>query len=160
MSAVRSTRPLFSVVLPVYNKERYVGRAIASVLAQTCSDFEILAVCDPSTDNSLAEVEAVSDPRIRVFRRPKAGVGGYAARNLGIVEAKGEWIAFLDADDEWLPGHLSSLRTLIDEHGDCALLGCGWRNNFGSRIESNVYFRKNVDRVVTCWTSSSTFRVV
>jgi glycosyltransferase involved in cell wall biosynthesis len=98
--------PLFTVVIPVYNKEAFVANALESVLSQTFEDFELIVVCDPSTDNSDAEVAKFNDPRIRQYHRDEPGPGGYAARNLGIKNAKGDWIAFLDADDEWAPDFL------------------------------------------------------
>ena len=124
-----NTAPFFSVVIPVYNKERHIRRAINSVLAQSFHDFELVIVCDPSTDNSDAEVAKLSDPRIRVFHRDNPGPGGYAARNLGIMQARADWVAFLDADDEWLPGHLENYRQIIPEFSDVGLLSAGWTIN-------------------------------
>jgi glycosyltransferase involved in cell wall biosynthesis len=138
--------PFFSVIIPVYNKEPYLNRALCSVASQTFSDYEVLAVCDPSTDNSLAVVESFPDARIRVIRRAEPGAGGYAARNLGIKEAQGVWLAFLDADDQWLPQHLEALRSLIDLHGDCALLGCGWEKDDGASIAPDRYWKENVHK--------------
>lgn len=110
--------PFFSVVIPVYNKEPHIARSINSVLNQTFEDFELIVVCDPSTDNSNAEVEKFTDSRIRVFYRDKSGPGGYATRNLGIKEAKAEWIAFLDADDEWYPMHLKEASLVIHQNSE------------------------------------------
>jgi glycosyltransferase involved in cell wall biosynthesis len=139
-------RPFFSVIIPVYNKEPYLNRALRSVASQTFSDYEILAVCDPSTDNSLAVIEAFPDARIRIIHRGEPGAGGYAARNLGVKEALGVWLAFLDADDEWFPQHLEALRSLIDLHGDCALLGCGWQKHDGASVASDRYWKENVHK--------------
>lgn len=99
--------PFFSVIMPIYNKEPYIERAVNSILNQKYQNFEIIIVCDPSTDNSNKVVAQLTDPRIRVFHRDEPGPGGYAARNLGIKHAKADWICFLDADDIWLPHHLS-----------------------------------------------------
>jgi glycosyltransferase involved in cell wall biosynthesis len=93
---------LVSVVIIVYNGEDYVGRALASALAQTHGNLEVIVVDDASTDGSCAVVERVSDPRIRLVRRERNGGIG-AARNDGIRAARGEWIAFLDCDDRWAP---------------------------------------------------------
>jgi glycosyltransferase involved in cell wall biosynthesis len=76
------------------------------VLNQTFTNFELIIVCDPSTDNSNAEVDKFTDSRIHVYHRNEPGPGGYAARNLGIEKAKAKWVAFLDADDEWYSQHL------------------------------------------------------
>lgn len=104
--------PFFSVVVPIYNKAAFVERCIKSVLAQTFPRFELLLVNDASTDGSLNEISRFSDPRVRVLCRKTPGPGGYAARNLGIAKSRAEWVAFLDADDEWYPGHLALLRDL------------------------------------------------
>ena len=111
-----NSEPFFTVVMPVYNKEEFVGRAIRSVLSQEFSNFELIIVCDPSTDDSYAKVTAFNDDRIRVFQRVKPGPGGYAARNLGIKNARSDWIGFLDADDEWLPTHLMTSQNIITEN--------------------------------------------
>jgi glycosyltransferase involved in cell wall biosynthesis len=108
-------KPKFSIVIPIYNKGLSVERAIKSVLSQTYQDFEVLCICDPSTDNSTKIVESWSlvEPRLKIHRRDSPGAGGYAARNLGIHKAKANWVAFLDADDEWLPSHLENISTLL-----------------------------------------------
>ena len=97
----------FSVVVPLHDKEPYVARAIESVLAQTHPDFELIVVDDASTDRGPEIVRSFDDPRVRLLRRDVPGPGGYAARNLGIREARNEWIAFLDADDLWKPDFLA-----------------------------------------------------
>lgn len=118
--------PFFSVVIPVYNKEPHIARSISSVLNQSFQDFELIIVCDPSTDNSNAEVAKFTDPRIRVFHRDEPGPGGYAARNLGIKEAKAEWIAFLDADDEWYLDHLDKVVDIINREQGLEFISAGY----------------------------------
>lgn len=118
--------PFFSIVMPVYNKRPHVHRSISSVLAQTFTNYELLVIDDASTDGSIEEVRRFSDPRIRVLRRAAPGPGGYAARNLGIREARGPWIAFLDADDEWLSTHLEKMYQLHQQFPDIGMLGAGW----------------------------------
>lgn len=91
--------PTMSVVMPLYNTERYVEQAIASVLAQTFKDFELIVVDDGSTDESVQRVRRLRDPRIRLISQVNRGLAG--ARNTGIRHAQGRYIAFLDADDAW-----------------------------------------------------------
>jgi hypothetical protein len=112
--------PSFSVVVPLYNKRDTVERALRSVLAQTFQDFEIIVVDDGSTDGSAEEVLKISDSRIRLVRQSNAGVS--AARNRGIAEGRAEWIAFLDADDEWLTDFLSTISKLQVRFPDCRVL--------------------------------------
>lgn len=97
--------PTVSVIIPTYNRAHLVGRAIRSVLNQTYQDFEIIVVDDGSTDNTEEVVKSFNDPRIRYIRHEK-NRGGSAARNTGIRATYGEFIAFLDSDDEWLPEKL------------------------------------------------------
>ena len=101
------TSPLITVIIPLYNKEQWVKRALDSVLAQTYENFEILVVNDGSTDKSREVVAAYDDERIHIIDKQNGGVS--SARNLGIKRAKGEYLALLDADDEWKPEHLSVL---------------------------------------------------
>lgn len=100
--------PQVSVVLPVFNGAGFVRRSVGSVLAQTFPDWELLAVDDASTDDSprlLAEA-AAADPRVRVFRLPE-NRGPSAARNLALRHARGEWVCYLDCDDEFYPDHVA-----------------------------------------------------
>jgi glycosyltransferase involved in cell wall biosynthesis len=101
--------PLVSVVIPVYNGQLFVGRTLASALAQTYDPLEIVVVDDGSIDRTsiLVEAAAARDNRIRLFRTQKSGVA--AARNFGILQARGELIAPLDADDLWHPEKIARL---------------------------------------------------
>jgi len=98
------TPPLVSVIIPLHNAEPFVGSAVRSVLEQTWPDLEVILVDDGSTDGSLEQCKALTDPRIRLIRQPKRGAS--AARNLGIRAARGRYLAFLDADDCWKPDKL------------------------------------------------------
>lgn len=115
---------MISVVIPLYNKESLVGDTIKSVLNQTFQDFEIVVVDDGSTDNSVSEVEKINDPRIRLVRQQNAGVS--AARNRGIEEAKGEYIAFLDADDQWDKYYLETQENMIERFPECSLFATNY----------------------------------
>lgn len=103
--------PFFSVVIPLYNKEAYIKRAIDSVLKQSFIDFELIVINDGSTDNSVNIVKLYNDNRIKLIEQNNKGVS--AARNKGISIANGDYIAFLDADDEWRENFLSEINTLI-----------------------------------------------
>jgi len=103
----------FSVVIPLYNKRLHIERALESVLAQTEAPAEILVIDDASTDGGPDRLERFQSDRLEIVRRPRPGPGGYAARNLGILRAQSEWIAFLDADDAWMPDHLATIRDVI-----------------------------------------------
>lgn len=105
-------QPFFSVVIPVFNRAGVLGAALASVLAQTEQDFEIVVADDGSKDDPKAVIDRLGDPRIRYVRQENRGGG--AARNLGIDNARGRFIAFLDSDDVFLPGHLAAMRRLLD----------------------------------------------
>ncbi len=104
-----------SVIIPLYNKAPLVRRALQSVAAQTLEDFEIVVVDDGSTDEGADTVESFADSRVRLVRQGNAGPG--AARNRGLTEARGELVAFLDADDEWLPDYLAESVRLLEEYG-------------------------------------------
>lgn len=115
---------LISVIIPLYNKERSIASTLRTVLDQTFSDYEIVVVNDGSTDNSVAEVGKVQDSRIRLVHQQNAGVS--AARNKGIEEAKGDLIAFLDADDEWTPEYLAAQYSLYLKYPDCSVFACNY----------------------------------
>ena len=98
-------KPTVSVIIPTYNRAHLVGRAIKSVLNQTYQDFEIIVVDDGSADNTEEVVKSLKDERIRYIKHDK-NRGAAAARNTGIKATRGEYIAFQDSDDEWLPEKL------------------------------------------------------
>lgn len=102
-----------SVILPTFNRADTILRAVHSVLAQTFSDWELLIIDDGSTDNTVALVERL-DPRVRVVRQDNAGV--YVARNRGLALSRGEYIAFLDSDDEWMPNFLAITVAFLRAH--------------------------------------------
>ena len=104
--------PFFSIVIPAYNRADKIGRTLASCLAQTEADFEIVVVDDGSRDATRAAVEAVGDARIRYIWQENAGAS--AARNRGAHEARGGYLAFLDSDDEFLIGKLAAFRAAIE----------------------------------------------
>ena len=116
--------PQISVIVPVYNTEQYLPRCIDSILGQSFADFELLLVNDGSTDRSGAVCNAYAekDSRIRVFHKENGGVS--SARNMGLDNARGEWITFVDSDDELLP---DGLQTMLDGvTPDSGMVMCGF----------------------------------
>ena len=105
LTALHDAAPTVSVIIPTYNRAQLACRAIRSVLSQTYGDFEVLLVDDASTDDTEAMVKALGDARIRYLRQHE-NQDVSAARNRGMREANGQFIAFLDSDDEWLPTKL------------------------------------------------------
>ena len=99
--------PMFSIVIPLFNRAAVIETTIRSILTQSVSDFEILIVDDGSTDDPEPVIDAIRDPRIRRVRQVNAGGG--AARNLGIQEARGRYVALLDSDDTFLPHKLERI---------------------------------------------------
>lgn len=114
-----------SVVIPLYNKEMYIRRAIESVLAQTSPADEILVVDDGSTDDSALIVRGMNDARVRLIQQPNGGE--CVARNRGIADARNDWVAFLDADDEWEPGFLAGIQRLAIEFPGCGIYATAFK---------------------------------
>lgn len=123
-STPNQASPVVSVLMPLYNKGNSVSRAIGSVLSQNFRDFELIVVDDGSTDHGPEIVRMFADPRVRMIRQDNAGPG--AARNRGIRESRAELVAFLDADDEWLPDFLACSLSWLGQHPDCDLSVSGF----------------------------------
>ena len=121
-----SIRPRVSVVIPAYNRARYLQTAIDSVLAQSFGDFELIVVDDGSTDETPAIVRRQTDPRVRLVSQPtRTGIA--PARNRGLDSARGEYVAALDSDDYAYPQRLERQVAHLDRHPDLALVG-SWSN--------------------------------
>ncbi len=132
---------LFSVIIPVYNGEKFIDEAIRSVLEQTETDWELVVMNDGSADNTAAHLDAYrNDPRIRVLSQTNQGVS--AARNNGIKAARGEYYAFLDADDIWFKNHLAAMRTLIEKYPEAGLYATFAKIELknGKSVDSCTYF--------------------
>lgn len=125
MTNTSPTAPRVSVILPAYNRETLVARAIDSVLAQTYGDFELIIVDDASKDGTRAVLETYRDhPKVRLILSD-VNRGGSGARNLGIEAARGELIAFQDSDDVWLPHKLAAQVAALDANPKAGLCYCG-----------------------------------
>jgi glycosyltransferase involved in cell wall biosynthesis len=123
--------PMVSVIIPSYNAAPFVGQAISSVLASSGVAIEVIVVDDGSSDGTWQVLEGFGE-RLRKFRAERGGA--YRARNLGAEVARGQWLAFLDADDDWLPGKLRAQLAMADD--DAGLIYTD-RLNFGdvSRVK-------------------------
>ena len=133
MAPKKNTTPFFSIVIPAYNAAHLIVDALTSVLAQTINNYEIIVVNDGSPDTP--QLEQALQPYLSdivYIRRPNGGPA--AARNSGILAARGEYIAFLDSDDEWLPSHLAEMREVLEKDPTLDLV-YGDAVNFGDLAE-------------------------
>ncbi|MGN0995842.1 MAG: glycosyltransferase family 2 protein [Candidatus Ventricola sp.] len=132
---------MISIIMPVYNGERFVAEAIDSILAQSVRDWELIVVNDGSTDGTQVVLERYAvDPRIRLIRQENGGVS--SARNAGIVAARGEYLAFLDADDTWYPDCLETYQRMAKAYPKAVLLGAAndIRLQNGAMTDTAGYF--------------------
>jgi glycosyltransferase involved in cell wall biosynthesis len=113
--------PKVSIIIPLYNQSTYIGESIQSALDQTFRDFEVIVVDDGSTDGSSEVIKGFGD-HIRCIRQENKGLAG--ARNTGILAARGEFIALLDADDEWLPTYLERMVALANQEPEASSYYC------------------------------------
>lgn len=155
---------MISVVIPLYNKESSIQKTIESVLVQTYKDFELIIVDDGSTDNSVNIVECINvNNQFKLIKKSNGGVS--SARNEGINNASGDYIAFLDGDDLWEPTYLEEMYKLIHDFPDAGIYGLGIGKKVGETINTNFTklcngFRGVVDNIweddlMLYWTSSS-----
>jgi glycosyltransferase involved in cell wall biosynthesis len=117
--------PLVSVIIPAFNAAKYVGKAVTSALAQTVTDIEIIVVDDGSTDGTRSVISAISDKRVKYLYQEN--LERSAARNHGIAVASGAYLAFLDADDWWVPTKLEKQLALFAHNPLLGLAGCWLR---------------------------------
>lgn len=111
-----------SVIIPVYGVEKYIAATVQSVLAQTYSDFELIIVDDGSPDRSVEVCQQFSDPRVKIVSQANRGLAG--ARNTGIRHAEGDYLAFLDGDDLWLPDKLEKQIAHLEQSPDVGVSFC------------------------------------
>lgn len=124
--------PLFSIILPTYNRAYVLWRAIQSTLAQTEARWELLVVDDGSTDQTQRLLEEFRDPRIRPFNTT-TNRGPSAARNYGARVARAPYLAYLDSDNTWRPEFLAVMWQAIRQHEDCVLWYCGQNTSIWER---------------------------
>lgn len=120
---------MISVIVPVYNTEQYLHRCIDSILAQTYTDFELLLIDDGSTDSSgaICDEYALKDTRVRVFHKENGGVS--SARNLGLDNAQGEWITFVDSDDIFVDSNAFAVFVNKDIDADLIVYSFLWNDD-------------------------------
>lgn len=123
-----------SVVIPLYNKAKYIERALQSVVNQTMQPSEIIIVDDGSTDDSVGRVQAFikSNPTVAIQLNQQVNQGPSVARNHGVDLAQSQWVALLDADDFWLEGHLAQFATGIQSAPQCSVFANGYRFGYAS----------------------------
>jgi glycosyltransferase involved in cell wall biosynthesis len=148
--------PFFSIIIPLYNKEKFIEKTIQSALNQTFLDFELIIVNDGSTDGSLELVKVFKDRRIKIYTIPNGGVS--KARNFGIQKANANLIALLDADDLWKSSHLEELYNLRNAHPNCGLYAMGYTKKFDNANPINAHFfmHENYNGIVPDFFSAST----
>lgn len=146
---------MISVVIPLYNKALSIQNTLDSVLSQTYTNFEIIVVDDGSTDESVKRVLEIKDTRIRLIQKENGGVS--SARNEGILEAKGKYIAFLDGDDLWHPMYLETLHQLIRDYPECSIHGIGCAKIVNQEIPSVNNEASNFYRGIADWDYSKMF---
>lgn len=115
-----------SVIIPTYNREASIGRAVYSVLNQTYPVEEVIVVDDGSQDRTGEEVRRIKDDRVKYYKTPE-NHGAGAARNYGVKQAGCEWIAFHDSDDEWLPEKIERQMTYMEKHPEAGLVYTAFR---------------------------------
>lgn len=139
---------MISVVIPLYNKEKSIASAIESVLNQTYKDWELIIVDDGSTDKSLGVVKdfvsrlKIEDWRLKILTKPNGGVS--SARNMGIMEAKSDYVELLDADDIWHPDFLKEMVRLMEDFPGKSIYGISCCHMYGNRmpdVNNKTYYR-------------------
>lgn len=131
-------KPLISIIIPTYNRENTIERAIRSASIQTYPNLEIIIVDDASTDNTKDKVKQIKDKRI-VYLSHKTNKGASTARNTGIKKARGEYIAFLDSDDQWLAQKLEKQIAVLKRNPDCSVSYCRYYIVKGKKKKLSVW---------------------
>ena len=154
---------MFSIVIPLYNKEDSVAMSLRSILAQSFQEFEIIIVNDGSTDRSVEQIRDITDPRIRLIEQANQGVS--VARNTGIQNASYDFIAFLDADDLWHRDYLRCMADCIERYPEFSWWGAGYTSTVGESVirannEKKYVFSEDATEVVDFFEQSRSRYVV
>jgi glycosyltransferase involved in cell wall biosynthesis len=152
--------PFFSVIIPLFNKEKFIEATLKSVLNQTFIDFEILIINDGSTDNSAPIIKGFDDPRIRYFYKENAGVS--SARNDGIEKAQSNYISFIDADDYWYPHFLEEMYKIIQSYPEQKVFSAAIEIETSKKIIPASYsiIKTNDHEIVNYFTASSNETII
>jgi glycosyltransferase involved in cell wall biosynthesis len=129
-----------SVIIPLYNKVNSIANCLNSVFQQSYKPFEIIVVNDGSIDGSAQIVSGMKNSLVKLINQPNMGVS--SARNRGILEANGDWIAFLDADDIWLPDYLSTISYLFEQYPEANVLATSYYLQDHNGIRKNIILNK------------------
>lgn len=152
----------FSIIIPLYNKEKYIKNTIESVLNQTYDNFELLVIDDSSTDHSYEIVSHIKDNRLKLFKKKNSGVSD--TRNFGIKQATNEYLIFLDADDLWKENFLECIIKLQTKYPKAEMFALSYKMknriiNFRTESETiwiSDYFKYAKNNI--CWTSALCFK--
>jgi GT2 family glycosyltransferase len=128
--------PVVSIITPAYNAAEFIGETARSVLQQTFTDWEWIVVDDGSSDETCRIVESFADPRVRLIRAEHSGLPA-VARNRGVAEARGTYVAYLDADDVWLPEKLALQTAAFSD--DVGVVICEFQYLFGSQLRQHRF---------------------
>lgn len=159
--------PFFTVVIPLYNKEKFIAATLNSVLSQTSTDYEVLIIDDASTDASGSIAAKFTNPNIRIIEHVE-NLGLSAARNTGIKNATSNFIAFLDSDDLWKPFFLEKMFQMIQRFPEASLFGAAYEEVYDGislEVERNInikagkmsviedFFIANAHQPIFCYSS-------
>ena len=154
-----SKEPLISVMMPTYNNGKYIKQAIESIYAQNYSNIEIIVVDDGSTDNTREIIKEYKD--IKYFYIEHKGIA--PARNVALENSKGEYIAFCDSDDYWLPEKINTQIRYFNEHPDCQIVFTKYKNIFeNEEVKKNkrAVHEKEVEKIYKHYLSSSIIKKI
>ncbi|MGV1011746.1 MAG: glycosyltransferase family 2 protein [Flavobacterium sp.] len=136
--------PFFTIILPLYNKEKFVENTLKSILNQTFTDYEVLIVNDCSTDESVDKIKPFLSESIKLLEHSE-NKGLSASRNTGIKKANANYITFLDADDVWKPTFLETIHQLVKDFPEAKIFGTNYEEVYSNIIVSPINFSNIID---------------